>query len=186
MLTFPPTPSWDGLHPIIVHFPIGLLLTAPVLLVLAVLWKKHRFGLNVGAMAMMLLGTLAAFVAAATGDAAGELAERTPGVAAALERHEELGETTRNVFAALTGVFGVMLGAGWFLRAKLTMPIVAIATAVFLCAYGAGSLVLMNTGHEGGRLVHELGVRAVMGPASTPITLKGTAPSVPHRERGDD
>ena len=34
MIEFPPIPSWDGLHPLIVHFPIALLLVAPLLVVL--------------------------------------------------------------------------------------------------------------------------------------------------------
>jgi uncharacterized membrane protein len=134
----------------------------------------------------MFLGTAAAFVAASTGEAAGELAERTPGVAPVLERHEELGELTRNIFAALTGVLAIGLGVGWVLRAKLSTLRVAIATAVFLGAYGAGALVLLNTGHEGGRLVHEFGVRAIMGPA--PAGTGGGDASGPAvgREHGDD
>ncbi len=32
--SFPPFPSWDGLHPLIVHFPIALLLVAPLFVVL--------------------------------------------------------------------------------------------------------------------------------------------------------
>jgi uncharacterized membrane protein len=191
MFSIPPMPSWDGLHPIIVHFPIGLLLTVPILIVLGLLWRKHRFGFNAAALAMMVMGTIAAFVATATGDAAGELAERTAGVQAVLEHHEELGETTRNIFAALTAVFAVMLGVGYYLRAKLNAAVAAGAILVFLAAYAAGSLVLMNTGHEGGRLVHEFGVRAVMGPptAAALPSPGAAAPQTPARkttEKDDD
>ncbi len=45
--------------------------------------------------------------------------------------------------------------------------------------------VIMNTEHEGGRLAHELGVSAVMGPASTAVIVKGAVLSVPRRERDD-
>ena len=30
MLQFPAIPSWDALHPLIIHFPIALLLIAPI------------------------------------------------------------------------------------------------------------------------------------------------------------
>jgi hypothetical protein len=135
---------------------------------------------------MMLVGTAAAFVAVSTGESAGELAERTAGVQGVLERHEELGETARNIFAALTGVFAVMLAAGWYFRAKLSMATTVVAIVVFLGAYGAGSLVLMNAGHLGGRLVHELGVRALMGPEPAPATVDGAGGLSTGREDDDD
>ncbi len=166
MFEFPPIPTWDGLHPIIVHFPIALLITTPVMIVAALAWKRHRFGLNTAALLLMILGTSAAFIAVSTGEAAGELAVRSPSVSEALEHHEELGELTRNLFVGLTVAFGVMLGAGWVLRTKLKRAYILLATVAYLAAYGAGSIVLMNTGHAGGRLVHEFDVRAIM-PADT-------------------
>jgi len=33
MLHFPPIPNWDALHPLIIHFPIALLLIAPIFVV---------------------------------------------------------------------------------------------------------------------------------------------------------
>ena len=32
---FPPVPSWDAMHPMVVHFPIALLLVAPLFVVMA-------------------------------------------------------------------------------------------------------------------------------------------------------
>ena len=33
MLQFPAIPSWDALHPLIIHFPIALLLIAPIFII---------------------------------------------------------------------------------------------------------------------------------------------------------
>ena len=86
MIQMPPIPSWDGLHPLIIHFPIALLLVAPLLVLVGALLKpdKGRPVLYV-ALALMIVGTLSIFVAAATGEAAGKLAERTPQIDAVLE-----------------------------------------------------------------------------------------------------
>src|SRR5688572_4784583 len=75
-IMLPPIPSWDGLHPIIVHFPIALLLIAPILIVLGTIFYKNGRAFMVSAFVLMLIGTIAAFIATATGEAAGELAER--------------------------------------------------------------------------------------------------------------
>ncbi|HMM34152.1 MAG TPA: hypothetical protein PKA62_05380, partial [Thermoanaerobaculia bacterium] len=80
MIELPPMPSWDGLHPLIVHFPVALLLVAPVLVLLALVVRGHRRGLLLAALALMVLGTAASWVAVSTVEAAGKLADRSPEV----------------------------------------------------------------------------------------------------------
>jgi uncharacterized membrane protein len=163
MFTLPSIPGWDALHPIIIHFPIALLLIAPILVLLGIVLPKQGRGLLIAAFVVMALGTIATYFAVATGEAAAELAERTPGVAAVLERHEEMAETTRAVFTALTLVFAGILFVPSLFKRNLGRKSAAVVNLVFLVFYAAGAIVLANVGHEGGRLVHEYGVHAMTG-----------------------
>ncbi len=177
----PPIPSWDGLHPLIVHFPIALLLAAPLFVILGMLPGRHARAFSIAALVLMALGTVAAFVAVSTGEAAGELVVRTPEISAALERHEELAETTRTLFAALTIIFAAVL----FVPVALRRAAVGAATrtalhGIFLVLYVAGTLLLVNTAHQGGMMVHYFGVQAMVD--SPPAA---GAPS-PAAEREDD
>src|SRR5512140_602898 len=95
LFSLPPLPTWDGLHPLVTHFPIALLLVAPLFLVLGLVRRSSGRPFLLAALLLMALGTIAIFVAVPTGEAAGRLAERTPLVSKALERHEELAETSR-------------------------------------------------------------------------------------------
>ncbi|MGE5414044.1 MAG: DUF2231 domain-containing protein [Syntrophomonadaceae bacterium] len=170
MSGLPPLPSWDGLHPLIVHFPIALLFVAPLFVILGIVLRHSRLFLW-AALLLMAMGTAATFFAVSTGEAAGKLADRTPQINAVLERHEELAETTRIVFTALTLVFAAIVVAPAAFRRlqgpafRITLPL------VFLLFYGAGVVVLTHTAHNGGRLVHELGVQALMppSPAAEPV-----------------
>ena len=176
MIQMPVIPPWEGLHPVIVHFPIALLLITPLLVIVGALLtpEKGRIVLYT-ALGLMLMGTLGTFFAAATGEAAGKLAERTPQVAAVLERHEELADATRTVFAGLTLIFAAIVITPKVFR-KLPGRLVTTALPlVFLLFYGAGMLLLANTAHNGGRLVHEFGVKAMLGPSSAPPTSEATA-----------
>ena len=170
MIQTPPIPSWDGLHPLIIHFPIALLLVAPLLVLIGALLKpeKGRPVLYV-ALALMIVGTLSIFLAAATGEAAGKLAERTPQIDAVLERHEELADATRAVFSGLTVIFAAIMFAPMAFQ-KLSGRLISTALPlVFLLFYGVGVLLLTNTAHNGGRLVHEFGVRAMVAPSPVPV-----------------
>ena len=179
----PPIPSWDGLHPLIIHFPIALLLVTPLLIVLgAVLPGKGR-AILISAFVLMLMGTVASFVAASTGEAAGELAERFPGVEPVLEQHEELAETTQVVFSVLTGIFALIVFAPIVLRKELTRATLIPLNFAFLLFYGAGMILLVNTAHQGGLLVHQYGVRAMV----VDTTAQAAAPADTRRSRhGDD
>ena len=183
----PALPPWTGLHPLVVHFPIALLLVVPLVILLSVLLRRHRDGLGAAALTLMLVGTVAAFVAVSTGEAAGDLAERTPGVAAALERHGELAETTRTIFALLTGMFAVIYVAPLMRRRQWSNGLYAALSLVFLVFYAGGAVTLVNTAHLGGQLVHRYGVRAMLGPET--VAGEGTrdpGPSAPAARDHDD
>ena len=86
----PPWPGWDGLHPLVIHFPIALLLTAPVFVLLAMIQPKRGASFGLSALVMLVLGTAAAFVAVETGEAAAELATRSEAINSAIESHASL------------------------------------------------------------------------------------------------
>ncbi len=174
MFELPPIPTWDGLHPLIVHFPIALLLVAPVFIVLALLVGRHSTLFMTSALVLMVLGTAASYVAVSTGEAAGKLADRTPEVNQVLQHHEQLAERTRLTFTVLTVVFAGLLAGPAVLKRPLARVPATVLALLFLGVYGAGAIVLANTAHNGGRLVHELGVRSLMPP--TPVAAASADP----------
>lgn len=184
----PPLPPWHGVHPLVVHFPIALLIVAPLFIVAGLLGRRHRTGLFIAALLLMVLGTIASFVAVESGEAAGELAERTPQINALIERHSDLGETTRNVFTGLTVLFiAVILVPRWI--RPLARPAVARMTQViYVLIYLSCTLLIANTAHLGGRLVHQHGVRAMMGVSSeeTTDTAEPDAANEKSTRRDDD
>lgn len=177
----PPIPAWDAMHPIIVHFPIALLLIAPLLILLGLIFYGQNRTFMISAFVLMALGTIAAVVAVATGSAAGELAERVANVESVLENHEELAETTRNIFLALTVIFGAIVFVPMVLKKDFGRKVTIPLTLAFLLFYAGGAVVLMNAAHEGGRLVHEFGVRAMVA-----STAPANRPSKKHGDDDDD
>ncbi len=167
----PPWPGWDGLHPLIIHFPIALLMIAPLFVLLALVWPRHADGFSRAALVLLVLGTVSTYVAISTGKAAGELADHTDAINAVISRHESLAETTSMVFSALTVLYALfVLLPG--VMARLRRPAYArVGNLAFFIAIAAATLLVVNTGHLGGRLVHQLGVRALMPPAATADTL---------------
>ncbi len=167
----PPIPSWEGLHVLIVHFPIALLFVAPLFIVASLLLPKFGRVVAASALALMVLGTLSLLVTVSTGEAAEEShEEHAEGGGAAedvMEEHEELAENTRTAFIILTIVFAGIVAIP-FLSAKLSerRPAMTAINAAFLVLYAVGAVMLANTSHLGGRLVHEFGVHAHMQPGA--------------------
>jgi len=163
MSQLPPIPSWEALHPLVIHFPIALLLVVPFLIVTGALRPPER-GQTIlyVALALMIAGTLGTFLAVATGEAAGRIAERTPQIDVVLEHHEQLAEATRIAFSVLTVVFAAILLIPVILKKTSNRLVSTALSLAFLVLYGGGILLLTNTAHNGGRLVHEFGVRAAV------------------------
>jgi uncharacterized membrane protein len=163
----PPWPGWDGLHPLVVHFPIALLLVAPLFVLLGAAMPRRGRALSLSALMLLAIGTSFIFIAAETGEAAGQLVDDTPAVHNVLERHEELAELATPVFATITIAFALVLAAQWwFVKLQTPRVHVPVHVAVLLVLVGA-TLLLANTAHQGGRLVHELGVRAMTAGSAT-------------------
>lgn len=165
MFTPPPTPpSWDGFHPIVVHHPIALLLTAPALIILALILHRHRHPLNLAALVVMTLGTIGCWLALSTGEAAEEWVDEVGAIKTILHDHEEAAEMTLKLSLLFTALFAAYTFIPWMKKKELPRLWTTIAGVVFLVAYSSLGLVLSNTAHLGGRLVHEQGVRARLTP----------------------
>ncbi len=162
----PPWPGWDGLHPLVIHFPIALLLIAPLFVALAVVRPKHAGMFGFSALLLLAIGTAAAFVAVETGEAAAELATRTDAINAAIERHASMAETARDLFAGLTALYAVLLGLPFLVKKLSARGWVMATNTIFLGLLLAGGVVLANAAHQGGLLVHKYGVQAMLPPGS--------------------
>lgn len=158
----PPWPGWDGLHPLVIHFPVALLLVAPLFLILAAVWRRHATGFGLSALVLLALGTAAAFVAVETGEAAAELADRTEAITAAIGRHQELAERARDMFAVIAVVYAVLLALPRFVKRLASPRLQLIGTLVVIAAIIAAGLQLTAAAHQGGLLVHKFGVHAML------------------------
>ncbi len=165
-MDIPPIPPWEGAHPIVVHFPLALLMAAPVLVVLSLLVPKLRRGIALSALAVMALGAAGASLAVASGEATAEVVEHTPEGKAAeglLHDHEEAAETAQVLFLLLTAGYGAMVIVPVVRGKEFPRGADLAVHGVFLALYGVSCAFLGSVGHMGGRLVHEKGVRAPMG-----------------------
>lgn len=177
----PPLPPWEGLHPLVVHFPIGLLFVAPVFVLLGLVTGLRS--LMFSALVLMILGTAGAWVATSTGEAAydvmplddmeleDDVYDEAYEVA---DRHWEKAEQARNYYTGLTVLFAVLILLPAFRTPqkpdeanpedapKNTFVLRAILSLIFLALWAYPTVIMANAAHDGGRLVHEFGIRAIL------------------------
>ena len=178
MGTWLPIPTWDNLHPIITHFPIALLLVAPLFVFLGLIHPRKLWLFSVSALLLMLVGTIGAYVAVESGEAAAQLADRTPEINAAIAAHQDMAEKTRLIFTILTALYALFVAAPLVLK-HLNPRRISILQLIFMLVYLGACLILARTGHLGGRLVHSFGVHAMMSddtPSPAPATTEAPAP----------
>jgi len=175
-----PTP----LHPLIVHFPIVLVLLGAAVAVAAVVIR--RWNLPWIAAVLLSLGTIGAWVAAETGeDAEDQAGALSTAADTLLEEHEEAAERTEaaSAAAAFLAVVAATLGAfaarrnegvpaagpGWLAHPMLPPGLRAVTAVAALTA----CFFVYQTGHAGGKLVYEHGVGVKQGPASLALPAAG-------------
>ena len=147
-------PGWaPNFHPLVVHFPIALLITAAAVDIVGwVLWCNQS--LRRVATVLYVLGTLAAAAAYVTGRAAAQTIW-LPGVAHAIvSAHWDWAFRTVSYFGIVTAVRLVLL------RSSRRQAGPAIG-ATFALAGLVGLGLLYETGDRGGQLVYQHGVGTV-------------------------
>jgi uncharacterized membrane protein len=152
----------------VIHFPIALLMVAPLFIALAAGVGRDIVQYSRAALVLLVLGTVATFVAVETGEAAAEGVIRTDAINAVLSQHADLAETTRMVFTVLTVLYAAFLFLPSYVARLGSLAREARVRAgnlVFLVLSAAAMLLVVNTAHLGGRLVYQLGVRGA-SPAS--------------------
>ncbi|HOS93580.1 MAG TPA: hypothetical protein PLD23_16620 [Armatimonadota bacterium] len=160
-ISLPPVPKWEGLHPLVVHFPIALLIVAPLFVATGMLlWERTR-AYAVAALILMVLGTAGAWVSVASGVAAMGLATVNAEGREVMARHQELAMLVRLAFSILTALYAAIVALPLFAK-RLTPKVVVPVHLVFFVLYAGAVLVLAAQSHLGGRLVHEFGVQALM------------------------
>ena len=145
-------PEWaPNIHPLLVHFPIALLIAAAAVDVVGWVFRRSRV-VRQTATLLYVLGTGAAVVTYFTGRAASQ-AVWLPGMAQAV-----VGEHWNWAFRTV-----------WFFGIVTALRLVLITrrdrgpavTAAFALAGLLGIGLLVETGDRGGRLVYEHGVGTV-------------------------
>lgn len=140
-------PSLAAFHPQVVHFVVGILIVGVAFRVVALTGRLKWTG--PAATALLVIGGVAAFVAAKSGTAAHGPVERIPGARQAVQEHEEWGERTRNVFVGVAALELVALA----LSAGAARTVRAVSALAGL----AGVFVLYEAAEHGGDLVYSYG-----------------------------
>ena len=163
--TPPPQPPWEGMHPLVVHFPIALLLFAAVFVVLAMIVPKRGWWFSVSALIVLIGGTASAFVAVSTGEAARDVVEEGEDeMFDVMQQHEDVMEQARNVFVALTVIYAGIVVLPLLAKSLQSLKFAMPANLIFLAALMGANLLMASGAHLGGRLVHQYGVKSALAP----------------------
>ena len=134
------------LHPLVVHFPIALLLVATVIEIVNLFLKKDYLS-KMGTV-LVVLGVISGFVTLVTGEPAEEFAfdKWGKGIFDTVELHSLLASISVWLFVivAVVKLFGK--------RFKLNKNLITALVIVFSIA---GSTTLAITGHLGGKIVYQ-------------------------------
>jgi uncharacterized membrane protein len=147
-------PDLSYIHPMIVHFPIALLIVGFLFEVIGVVLNKEFY--SKAAFILLLLGTAGAVAAYVTGNLAGEGVTEMGSLKQALERHEDSAAATLWIIAGVAAVRIVMV-----VTKRFTGSLRWVAVAL----YCVGVFFIARTGHLGGNLVykHAAGVQLQIG-----------------------
>ncbi len=163
MVQLPMIPDWDGIHPLLVHWPLTLFFLAPVFALIAALTKAtFRRTFLLSSLAAMLLGTISIYVAFDAGESAA-INNPVSEASAVMEHHHELAGLARSSLTGATLFFSLtlLLCLSFHLSLRELTAVLPLGSAIF---YGFGLFWLVHTAYLGERLVHEFGIGGIVRP----------------------
>lgn len=133
------------IHPMVVHFPIALLLASLLFDLVALRWRGAEF--RATSLSLLALGVLAAVMALLTGHLAEDAVEHSGKIPKQeIETHEELASAVFWVFAGLLGL-KMLSYWGWMREHSLLVLFLGVG----------GSVLLLVASYYGGELVYRYG-----------------------------
>ena len=172
MAMFPFIPDWPHLHPLVVHFPIAILLVVPIFILIGIFRSpQSSTPYMVSGLFLMAVGTIGSVLAVQTGHAARSQTHTTFELSQLVQQHQTLAETTSLTFCVLTVVFTAIVVIPRLMSHQSTRVITAVLPAVFLLLYAAGAVLLVNTAHVGGCMVHQFGITAATPDSHPEVTV---------------
>jgi len=136
------TETW---HPLIVHFPIVLLLVSTAFKLLFIIDKRETW--DHGGSLLLYAGAIAAWVAVYTGSLADAVVVRGLCDPVVLETHENMGYLLSTLFTAAS-----VLDMLWRFIPRLKIVTIQIIIVIIMVS---GTAVLSYTGHLGASLVYQ-------------------------------
>ncbi|MBZ5689642.1 MAG: hypothetical protein LAP86_31985 [Acidobacteriia bacterium] len=164
MAELPMIPGWDGIHPLLIHFPLTFFFLEPVFVLLAILTKATtRRTFFISALTVMLLGITSTYTAFAAGQSAAASVTGTEEIRTVVDRHQELASLARSSLTAATLLFGLtlLICTCFHLQLRELASVLPLGSIAF---YALGLFWLINTAYHGERLVHEFGVGSIVNP----------------------
>jgi len=142
------------IHPMIVHFPIALLIIGFLAEFISVVFKKEFFGK--AGFYLLILGTLGVVAAYISGNIAGDGLTEAGALKDAIEKHEDAAAVTLWLMVAVS-----VVRVGFVLLKKYEGAFKWISLILFFI----GVLSIARTGYYGGELVfkHAAGVQFNLG-----------------------
>ncbi len=136
----------ETIHPIIVHFPIALLLTATFIGLLAVFLKNKREELKIVLYWLLILGGISILIAFASGLYEAGRVVHNEAIHEIMETHELLGYIITSAFVLITL---------WFVIRRRKIKTKELTLIAFLLLASSG--VLVYSAYLGGQMVYEQG-----------------------------
>lgn len=164
MPLLPMIPNWDGIHPLLIHFPLTLFFLAPVFVLFASLTKATtRRTFLISALTVLFLGITSTYATFEAGQTAAASMTEAGEVKTVMERHQELASLARSSLTTATLFFALtfLMCTCFHLQLHELTGVLPLGSVVF---YALGLFWLINTAYHGERLVHEFGVGSIVNP----------------------